>query len=291
MKKTILLYGRSGSGKTTLAGELSEHVKSTTGLNTRMYIADRGGIDAIRPYVDLKIIDPVFMGDSDPWVFTKNASLGNVRKDGKWVKSDEKIGLYVFESMASFADALMESMKEKAANNVNIGGGANVSFKVAGDGESFTVGGSNMAHYGVAQGFMTEKIWKSQLLDASYVMWTSSVSKDEDSNSGGKVLGPDVIGKVLTPKTPGWFNLTFRLDVKPAQMGKPESHILYMSQHVDLNAGNVAALGNNRLPLDAKPLEKLTIEPASIVAALKALEGGNQSATDAIRKRLGDKLK
>jgi hypothetical protein len=287
-KKTILLYGRTNSGKTAMVGEMAEFVYKTTGKKTRLYTADKGGIDTVTPYIELGLIEPIQLGTTSPWIFLNNAVQGNVRDSaGKWVKGENgQIGMFAFESMRSFAEELMEDMKAKAAQNVNIGGGANISFQVSGDNETLKVSGSNMAHFGVAQGFMTEKIWASQKLDASYIMWTSSVSKDEDATAAGKVLGPDVIGKALTSEVPRWFNYTFRIDVLPAQQGKPERHILYMGNHVDVGAGNAAGLGNIRLPLDAAKLEAIQIEPASIVKALTLLEGGKKTAIDAIRKRL-----
>ena len=292
-KKTILLYGRSGSGKTTLIGELAEHVMSTLGLKTRLYTADRGGVDAIQPYIDLGIIQVERLGTSDPWIFIDQASKGAQRdKDGKWTAGDNaKIGCFAFESMKSCADSIMEWMKTKSAAGVNIGGGSNIAFSTSGDGQTLKIGGANQSHYGVAQGFMTEKIWASQNLNAPYIIWTSAVSKDDDGNAGGKILGPDVIGNKLTPVTPGWFDLTFRTDVTPASMGAKEKHLLYIGIHADMAAGGAAALGNVRLPLDAKPLEKTIIEPASLVGALKLLEGGAEGAKEVIRKRLGDKLR
>lgn len=290
-KKTILLYGRTGSGKTALLGEFAEYLFATTGKRTRIYTADRGGVETIRPYVNLGIIQVVEIENSDPWIFLHNAASGKLRVDGKWIDSDlSGLAMVAFESMRSNADGLMESMKTKAANNVNIGGGSNVSFIVEGDGEKIKIGGANMAHYGVAQGYMTEKIFLSQRLPVPYVLWTSSVSKDEDINSGGKVLGPDVVGKALTPVVPQWFDYTFRTDVVAASASAKERHLLYLGNHQDINAGNAGALGNIRLPLDAKPLEKTIIEPASLVRAMQLLEGGVSSAEQAIKARLGNKL-
>ena len=291
-KRTILLYGRTNAGKTAQIGELAEHVFATTGKKTRLYTADRGGTDTIRPYIDLGIIDAVEMGDTDPWIFLSHAVKGQVRDlDGKkWLPgTNDGIGLFAFESMRAYAEALMQYMSNQAAKNVNIGGGANVSFTVAGEGESLKVSGSNMAHYGISQAFMTDTIWASQNLDAPYILWTSSVSKDEDTTAAGKILGPDVIGKALTAETPRWFSLTFRLDVLPATGGKTERHILYMGNHSDVNAGNASGLGNTRLPLDAT-LASNAIEPASIVKALELIDGGYVTAIDKIKKRLGSKL-
>lgn len=292
MARTILLYGRTNAGKTAQLGQLAEYVYKTLGKKTRIYTADKGGTDTIRPYINLGIIEAVEKDESDPWIFLHSACQGKVRdRDGKWVSGDNSnIGMFAFESMRSFAEALMTDMASKAAANVNIGGGANISFGVSGDGESMKVSGSNMAHYGVAQSRMTEEIWASMRLPSDYILWTSSVSKDEDTTASGKVLGPDVIGKALTAEVPRWFHLTFRIDVIPAQMGKPERHILYLGNHVDVGAGNAAGLGNTRMPLDAPKLTSNQIEPASIVQALDIIEKGGQAAEIEIKKRLAAKV-
>jgi hypothetical protein len=248
-------------------------------------------MDALQPYIDLGIIEVVYMLDTNPFIFLNRAVRGHIRgSDGKWkldAEANALIGLYAFESLRAFAEALMAQMTAAASAGVNIGGTGNTNFTMTGDGESVKIGGSNMAMFGVAQSRMTEEVWASQKLEAPYIMWTSSVSKDEDPTATGKVLGPDVIGKALTTEVPRWFNLTFRLDVIPAQSGKAERHILYLGSHVDVGAGNAAGLGNTRMPLDAPALIKNQIEPASIVEALNLLGGGEVSATAVIRKRLG----
>lgn len=282
------MYGRTNSGKTAQIGELAEYVMKTSGKKTRLYTADRGGLDTILPYVEEGIIEPYEIGDHDPWHFLNHACSGHSKDSaGNWIAgANEHIGCYAFESLRSFAESLMESMKVQAASGTNIGGGANISFTVAEGNEKLKISGSNMAHFGVAQSRMTEEVWRSQKLNADYIVWTSSVSKDEDTTSAGKVLGPDVIGKALTAEVPRWFNYTFRLDVEPAKMGQPERHVLYLGNHIDVGAGGAAGLGNIRMPLDGKQPEKNFIEPASIVKALQIIEGGQKQAREAIRKRL-----
>jgi hypothetical protein len=269
---------------------LAEHVKKTTGKNTRLYTADRGGVDPIRPYIDLGIIEVIEQGETPIWIFLNKAVNGFVRNEqGKWVPGkNNEIGLFAFESMTAVADALMADMAKKAGENVNIGGGANVAFKVFGDGEQLQVSGSNMAHYGVAQSRITEEVWQSQKLPGQYVLWTASVSKDDDQASSGKVLGPAVCGKALTSEIPRWFNLTFRIDCLPAQQGKPERHILYLGNNLDIGAGNAVGLGNTRTPLDSDPLPT-SIEPASLVRALSLIDSASSQAVETVKKRLGTK--
>ena len=292
---TILLYGRSNAGKTAQVGVLAEWVYKTTGKKTRLYTADKGGLDVIAPHAQLGIIDVVEILDTNAFIFLDKAVNGAVRNsEGKWVQDAERnaeIGCYAFESLRGIAEELMLEMARAGINGTNIGGGSNVSFTMKGDDETLKIGGNNMAHFGVAQATMTEKVWTSFKLNAPFIIWTSSVSKDDDSNAGGKVLGPDVIGKALTAEVPRWFNYTYRIDGQPAAQGKPERHILYMGSHVDVSAGNAAAVGNIRRPIDAPPLTVLTIEPADIVKALEmSINSAHEAAKAAISRRLNIKI-
>lgn len=281
------MYGRTRSGKSTQLGELAEYVYRRTGKKSRIYTADKGGVDPLRPYIDLGIVEVVEQGDTDIWIFLNKAVHGFVRDDkGKWVQGKlDGIGMVAFESMTAFADSLMASMVQKASEGVSIGGGANVGFIVSGDGETMKVSGSNMAMYGVCQSRITDEVWRSQKLPVDYIVWTASASKDEDQNAGGKVIGPAVIGKALTAEVPRWFNLSFRIDALPAQQGKPERHVLFLGNSVDTAAGNAVSLGNTRTPLDAPQLPT-SIEPASISKALELIEDAEVKALEAVKKRL-----
>lgn len=286
-KRTILFYGRTRSGKSSQLGELAEYVYKTTGKKTRIYSADKGGTDPLFPYIALGIIELIEQQETDIFLFLNKAAKGEVRNEqGKWVKGDlTNIGMIAFESMTAFADGIMASMVQKATEGTNIGGGGNVSFQIASDGETLKVGGSNMAMFGVAQSRITDEVWRSQRLPIDYVVWTASASKDEDQNAGGKVIGPAVIGKALTAEVPRWFQLTFRLDALPAQGSKPERHILYLGNNVDLAAGNATALGNTRTPMDGTVLPS-SIEPASIIKALQLIDASEKASVEAVRKRM-----
>lgn len=285
-KRTILMYGRTRSGKTSQITELAEHVKATTGKKTLVYSIDKGGIGPLVPYVDLGLIDLVLQEDTNPFMFLSKVSRGQVRDKGKWVQADmSQYGLVANESFTGFGDALMNNMAEQAAQGINIGGQANVSFSVQSDGETLKIGGSNMAHYGVAQTRLLDEFLRSQRLNVPYVMWTASASKEEDQNFGGKVIGPAGPGKALTAELPRHCDLCFRIDCLPAQQGKPERHIIYLGNSVDLAAGSAVSLGNTRVPMGAPELPA-TVEPASIVKVLALIEDAENKAKEAITKRL-----
>lgn len=286
-KRTILFYGRTRSGKSSQLGELAEYVYKTTGKKSRIYSADKGGSDSIYPYINLGVIDLIEQGETDIFMFLNKATLGQVRdSSGKWVKGDlTNIGMVAFESMTAFADGIMSSMVQKATEGISIGGGANVSFSVQSDGEALKIGGSNMAMYGICQSRITDEVWKSQKLPVDYIVWTASASKDDDQNAGGKVIGPAVIGKALTSEVPRWFQLSFRLDALPAQGGKPERHIMYLGNNIDMSAGNATALGNTRVPIDGTVLPA-SIEPASISKVLNMIDSSEKAALETVKKRL-----
>ena len=259
----------------------------TTGLNTLVYYIDKGGVGPMVPLINLGVITLVQQEDTDPWMFMNKASNGYIRDAaGKWVKADlTKYAMVANESMTSFSDAFMNSLAQKSADGVNIGGAANVGFTVNSDGESLKIGGNNMGHYNVVQMRLLDEIWRSQKLNVPYLVWTASASRDDDPNASGKVIGPEAAGKKLTSELPRHFDLTFRLDCTPAQQGKGEEHILYLGNSVDLSSGGAVGLGNTRVPMGAKELPA-SIKPASLVKALELIEGAEQEAKEVIRKRI-----
>lgn len=280
------MYGRSRSGKTAQISELAKHVKLTTGKNTLVYSVDKGGFDVLSPHIDLGFVQVVEQGDTSPWTFLNKAANGFIRDSaGKWVKADlSNIGLIAFEGLTAFADAFMTDLADRASRGENLGGQASVSFKVTSDNETLSVGGNNMSHYNIVQNRITQEVWASQKLPVPFVVWTASVSKDDDSINTGKVLGPAVVGKALTSEVPRWFQYTFRIDAVPAQMGKPERHILYLGMSTDQTAGNAVSLGNTRTPLGVELPP--TIEPASVVEALRKIAVAEEQAKEAIRKEI-----
>jgi hypothetical protein len=283
------MYSRSRGGKTTQIAELAEYVYKTTGKKTLVYSIDKGGIGPMIPHIEVGMVDLVLLENSDPWIFLSKLSKGHVRDaSGKWVEADlSKYGMIANESLTGFGDAFMNSLADKSAQGVNIGGQANVSFNIQDGTESLKIGGSNMAHYNVVQTRILDEVWRSQKLNVPYIVWTASASKEDDENAGGKVIGPAVVGKKLTAEMPRHFDLTFRLDCLPAQMGKPERHILYLGNTVDLAAGNAVGLGNTRVPLNpgVKEMDS-SIEPASLVKALSMIEQAEGAAKEALIKRM-----
>jgi hypothetical protein len=287
-KRTILIYGRSRAGKTALLGELAQYLKLKTGLKTLVYWIDKGGLGPIMPQIDLGVIDLVLQEETSPWLFMNKASTGQVRdsKTGKWVKADmSQYAMAGFESMTGFSDAFMNDLADQSARGVNIGGAANVSMTINSDGESLKIGGNNMGHYNVVQNRILDEVWRSQKLPVPYIYWTASLSRDEDPNASGKVLGPAIAGKAMTAEMLRQFDLTFRADCLPAQAGKNERHILYLGNSVDLAAGNAVTLGNTRVPMGAKELPN-SIEPASLVKALGLIEAAEEEAKEIIKKQL-----
>lgn len=286
-RRTILMYARSRGGKTTLIGELAEHLMTTTGKPSLVNSIDRGGVGPLVPYIELGIIQLNEQLGTDPWVFMNKCAKGEVRDDkGKWVKADlSKYAMIANESLTGFSDAFMNDLALKAAQGTNIGGQANIGFTASGDGETLKIGGNNMGHYNVVQNRILDEVWRSQRLEVPYIVWTAGVSRDEDPNASGKVIGPAVAGKALTAEMPRHFDLTFRLDCIPAQQGKPERHVLYLGNSVDIAAGGAVSLGNTRVPLGAPELPN-SIEPASLVKALSLIDDAETKAREVIQKRI-----
>lgn len=284
---TILLFGPTGSGKTAQIGELAEAYFRQVRGRTRLYSADRGGWETIKPYVDLGVIEAIPMF-GEPWVWIDHAVKGDKLENGKWVPGlDKDIAMYAFEGMTSMADAVMSWMAEAAGRGINIGGGGSFSFKVK-DEESKTslsIGSNNMAHYSVAQQQVYEKSTQSQYLPGT-VLWTAGDRRGEDDANGG-VIGPQIAGKALTGEAPRWFKYTWRLGVEvlPGQAAK---HVLYTDRHMEMQGKMAQGIANSRVPLSGSSIEiPDKIEPASLVRILELLNSRQDSARDEIAARLG----
>lgn len=292
MPTTILLYGRTGAGKTTQIGKLVEEVHIQSGKNSRLYAADRGGNDTIQPYVNLGILEVEQYDGSDPWIWLNKVVRGYVKRNGRWVldkAANANIGLMAFESTHAIAKLLKLDMERKAAHGINIGGDTNTSFDVTDGTEKMKVGTTKgFQKFSIPQSRLWEEIMESHRLETDYVLWTAGLNKgDDDTNTGAKVIGPDIIGNALTPSLPMDFHYTFRTDVLPGKGTEAPRHVIYLGTHQDVNAGNATALGNIRRPLDAAPLKSYVIEPADLVQALKIVRNDAQEeATRKIKARI-----
>ena len=295
-KRTILMYARSRGGKTTLLGEFAEWQYALTGKPLLVYTMDKGGYGPLIPHAELGVAVVIEQESSNPWVFMRQAVLGNKRDEaGKWVTQDLKqFSGVAFESMTAFSDALMEDLAEMSARGINTGGAANVSLTVEGDGQTMKIGGNNMGHYNVVQTRVLSEVWRSQRLPVPYILWTASASREDDTNASGKVIGPEIAGKKMTSEMLRQFDLTFRLDCSPATMTAGEKHTLYLGNSVDTLAGGAVALGNTRVPLGAKLKDgkelPSKIEPASLVGALKMITEAEEVAKSAIKARTQRKV-
>ena len=283
---TILLFGPTGSGKTAQIGELAEYYYKNGHKITRLYSADRGGWETIKPYVELGIIEAIPMF-GEPWNWIDHAVKGDKLQNGKWVPGiDANVAMYAYEGMTSMADSVMSWMAEASARGVNIGGGGSFSFNVKGDGDKqVKIGSNNMAHYSVAQQQVYEKSTQSQFLPGT-ILWTAGDRRGEDDANGG-VIGPQIAGKAMTGEAPRWFKYTWRLGVE-VMPGSPASHVLYTDRHMEMNGKLAQGISNSRVPLSGTNIEiPDKIVPASLVSILELLDKRQTSAKDEIAKRLG----
>ncbi len=287
---TILLYGSTGAGKTAQIGELAEYYFKTKKQRTRIYAADKGGWEVIRPHVELGIIEiiPIF---GDVFVWLDHAVKGDkLDSNNKWIPGlEQDIALRAYEGFTSISDSLMLWMSQASSKGVNIGGGGSFSF-TAGDNapgsEKIKIGSNNMAHYSVAQQQVFEKSVQSQNLP-NVVLWTAGDRRGEDDANGG-VVGPQAAGKALTGELPRCFQYTFRIvsEVTPNQDAK---HVLYSDSHVEMQSKGMAkALSNGRVPLAGGSVKIPTKQdPANLAAILQLIEQRQVAAKDDLRKRLG----
>lgn len=293
------MYGASGSAKTTQIGELAEYVYEQTNgqKKVRLYTADRGGYDSIKPHVNLGLVEVIELYHVNPWTL-EWAVEGRVPDTGEkpWILDASRnapIGAWAFEGLTSFANLMMSSLAKRAAAGENHGGEANV--KIAGNNakvgetgaDGITVGGSNKAHYAIVQGRIRDLCFRSMRLPGT-VLWTALDQRGTDQEGMQTVLGPQVIGKALAEIVPQWFSLSFHLVSIPKDGNVPPEYKLFVAPHKDQTAPGAVALANSRQPMDVPESKKLpqSISPTSLKKALTLLQGAEDAATQALKARL-----
>ncbi len=287
---SILLYGDSGDGKTALIGEYaeSEYIRTKGGI-TRLYAADPGGYVTIQPYVNLGIVDVIDLrGMPYPWEWADKIAKGMVPNDkGRWVVDaarNKKVICWAFEGATAIGETLLQDASAKAKAGVQIGGQAAPRFQEraqVGDDPGHAVTGNSPAHYGQVQSQLVSSMTESFYLPGT-VIWTATARRAGDGdNPTATVLGPQFAGAKLTSEGPRMFVYTMRVTAEPgnALLKTASKHRLLLEDHTDASSPGAKGLGNSRLPIGAERPTVLSIEPASIVGALKML-GEVRDATE-----------
>lgn len=288
-RTSLALYGDSGDGKTTQLGVLAEFRYRTLGRKTRVYSTDLGGWETIKPYIRLGIMEVIDLTDMQhPWEAIDHAAKHRrLTADGKWEDDPTPNNWdYAYDGGTGACDLMMQDLAEQAARGKNIGGGVAVTLT---DG-SLKLGGNNQSHFGLAQTGILRALAlsvKGNIPDA-FVTWTFTARRAEDKDSTAIILGPQAAGKALTGELPRLFTYCWRMMSIPADpvLKTAGEHRLYLEDHKDLLTPGAKVVGNDRVPLDAKPLDVPYIVPANVVKALQMLEGKNAEAEAAIRARL-----
>jgi hypothetical protein len=306
---SFCIYGRSGSGKTPQIGLFAEEMFKESGgkvvdgqlvggWRTRLYTADRGGYDTILPQIELGLIELIDLrGTAKPWVWMAKAVQGRVPETpggSKWGRSPslktysgDTVGCWAFEGLTEWGDALMQDMRDQAGKGVNIGGQAlSVIEQKDDEGEKFSFGGNNKAHYLMGQNRMNDMISQSMRLPG-FLIWTAIDLRTGDSDTARQVFGPDVgVGKAMTPKMPQKFTYTWRT-VNVAKKEEAPRYQLWLVTHQDPLTPAVTCVCNARYPKDAPEEAKVQfVEPANMAEGYRLVKRAREGAKQAILNRL-----
>jgi hypothetical protein len=280
---TIGLCGESGSGKTTLAGEYAKYIKKSRGLKTKLYGADQGGSESLRPHERLGFLEIEHFNPQtdDPWLWLNNAIRGD--------DLTEDYGLAIIDSATAIGEACLANCAKLASEGTQLGGRPAPKFSIGRGEKALRVGANVDTHFLIVQTYIMDALRSSSWLTTRGidVLWTFGVLRGEKQDEQ-LILGPKVVGKALTPHIPKEFNYFFTLTVVPEE-DRPSRHILNLQEQPAILGGGSTGMyfGNSRYPLDAASELPARMEPASLVGAIELIQRGQQEAEDALRAELG----
>jgi hypothetical protein len=269
MAHTGALFGDTGSGKTTQLGELFIDKFRSTGKRSLLVTCDRGGFGSIEHIIDAGLATVSELGpDDNVWEWIDGNASGK--------RLDDSIGLVAFDSGTAMGEALLTAITKDPST---IGTQKTQRFRVNKD---VSIALNNENHYGLVQTFLLDAIWKSTWLERKGidVWWTFSIQRG-DNPADTPILGPKLAGKALTASIPKWFKYCFRIEALPGGNDQAPRHVLYLQPKQELG-GLGFSFGNARYPLGATEPLPFSLEPASVIEAIKLIEAGKQQAKEAL---------
>lgn len=282
---SVLLWGDTGHGKSTIIAELVEELYVTQGTTTAIFLADRGSIKPYRILAEHGAATLYTPNGSNPWLWVHHALRGEVRNTKSQAyeavagKGNPGVGLIVHEGLTAYAELLMSTMATMSSAGTNIGGEGAWNVTIREGKDTLKVGTSNMAHYGMAQLQIREGV----LAEKPPVphIYTAGARRGE-SAANTPVLGPLVVGDALTGQLPRWMDYTFRCSMTGGK------YHLHLAPHTDPQLGpRTVVLSNPRLPKAGAQVEvPASIEPASLVKALRILAAREAAAAQELQTRL-----
>lgn len=270
-----LVYGESGSGKTTWALQMAQYFWLKEKKRTRWYLGDGGG-ETIRqlitayggePFIDIweyhlwkHPFETTHKMMAGGWPESVSNPDSKVVVPTNYDNLSEEFGLFVYEGLTVMADYMMGDIEGGLAFRMAKGENLNKddSFRIV-DGE-LKLGGNARTHYGLVQRRIPQML-KSNARVPVFKIWTAHEQRTEDDTSNEVVIGPDIVGKALTPKIMGSFGHTIhltraakRVKRKDPATNKDVEEIIserraYTESHYDPNGMHFAKyLANARIP-------------------------------------------
>src|SRR6186713_2483709 len=274
-----LVYGESGSGKTTWALQLAQYFWLKNKKRTRWYLGDGGG-ETIRQVLKaygeefIEIWEyPLWKHPFETtakmmeggWPINPDDPKSPLLSPANWPQMQEKYGLFVYEGLTAMADYMMGDTEGGLADRMAKGQSLNNddSFKFQ-DG-MMKFGGNSRTHYGMVQRRIPHMLRENSRVPL-FKIWTAHEQRAEDGISKETVIGPDVVGRMLTSKIMGSFGHTVHL-CKVAKLVKEKdphsSKVIeipiaerraYTESHYDPSGTNFAKyLANVRIPEGCPP--------------------------------------
>lgn len=198
---TMGLYGKSKSFKSWNGLQVAKYTLETTGKISRVLYSDQGGFSDMKDAADGGLIQMLNLAqvESPSAVMMKVArgewpvKIGDSLEFRPWAENGgpEEIGLYIFDSLTSIAEALMQELLDK---RTQLSQDAVSQYEYYG--EKFAA--AAMAHYGEVQRKVRNILNVMPTIPVERIVWTALEGTGEEKLTKASILGPLTIGRALT---------------------------------------------------------------------------------------------
>ena len=268
------------------------HVGRRMNKKLRLVSGSGGGWTSIQPYVDVGLVEPMYVRDwQNPFQTMHRLTLGWWPADPADPKSPliqpsqqknyNDIGAIAFDSTTEICEWIMGDVVQREARGEIRVSTESLPAKFK-DGETW-FGTPARAVFGTIQNNIAQFIAQSKGIAGKYIMWTALELKTTDELGKVPVYAPEIIGKAKSSIAPAWFDDTLHLQL--VVVGKNPVRRMWLTQHYDEN-DRIPYVAKCRAPKECPLPDYLDGEDCSLGVFFDKLEVAQQKASQIVQNKL-----
>jgi hypothetical protein len=265
--KVLMVYGESGLYKTTNLKFAAQWLyEQSHGKPVYLVSGEASTRKIFEPLEQLDIVRAAYIqGAKAPLPAIRHFIQGEWWRNGKWERIPEAGG-FLFEGLTTFAEIIMEDLREKQrqigqdvvgkfSEGCSCGAGDDApTLKHKPDCAIQKFANAAQSHYNFVQMEMLRNLTVSASLPAPYVIWTAHEAASEEEDTRTPIRGPAMVGKKKVDKIQKYVSTLIHAESYATKEGEKADAVLksdvryWFQRHPDPKFNNIEYPAKTTIP-------------------------------------------